>query len=89
MSEWRVFIGWWDDGEPDAAFVDQRMTWADAHKFMVDRFERWLDDDCPPCVENARNQLPALRALEPGTEWVGEVEGDDYLITQNMVEVEQ
>jgi hypothetical protein len=76
------------DGEPEAAFVDQRMTWTEAHTLMVDKFERWTRDDCPPCAANATDQLPALRALTPNTEWQGEVEGDDYLITRNMALVE-
>lgn len=89
MTEWWVFIGWWMDGEPEAAFVDKRMTWPEAHAFMVDRFERWTHDSCPPCANNAADQLPALRNLAPDSEWQGEVEGDDYLITRNMAPVDQ
>jgi hypothetical protein len=83
-DSFRVFIGDWNEEEgPDWVHVDQIMSWADAHAFMVARFERWLLDDCQPCVEYAASQLPALKALAPGSEFVGDVEGEDYLIMRN------
>lgn len=86
-EQWRAFVGWWCDGDPEAAWLDLRGSWTEAHAAILDRYELWLNDDCPPCVANAASQIDNLRNLQPEQEWEGEVEGDDYLITRNMVEV--
>lgn len=82
----RVFIGDWNDEEgPDWVHFDQVMTWADAHKLMVDKYERWTRDTCPSCAEYAASQLPTLLAVVPGDEWEDNIEGDDYLIMRAAV----
>lgn len=82
---WRVarsYLGdLWNESEPT--------TWEQAHADMVKRFERWTHDDCPPCARNATEQLPTLKALTPNTEWIGDLEGDDYVIIHTNTTIEQ
>ena len=81
MSEgWRVFVGV-DIEDPEWTIIDRTFaTWDAARLFLLALFVRWAADDCDYCARHAMEQLPEVAELAPGQSWVGEVEGDDYVL---------
>ena len=80
---YRVFIGMWDDGEPDYTHLDQRaLSWDEAKQLLADRLRRWETDTCEDCKKHAAEELARLLLAEPGR-FDADVEGDDYLILED------
>lgn len=80
MGNWRVFIGLWDDPEVVTHLDELHEDWAAARDQLDTRLARWATDSCEDCVRTAAGELGLLRAAAPGQEFVGEVEGEDYLL---------
>ena len=78
---WRVFIGMWEDGEPEWAHLNQTFgNYCDARAVLDHRLARWATDSCEDCVRQAASEHARLLALPEGAEFAGEVEGEDYLL---------
>jgi hypothetical protein len=78
---WRVVVAPWDGGDPDWILVDRTFaSWESARLFLLALVVRWAGDECDYCAGHAVEQVPSLVAAAPGSEWSGEVEGDNYLL---------
>lgn len=81
-SMFRVFIGSWDDGDPDwTGFDVGGLWWEEARALLAVSLERWRNDSCEFCRDQAATELARLQAAAPGR-FEAEVEGDDYLIIE-------
>lgn len=79
---YRAFIGEWDDedeADPFRTVRDaRRLPWEAARRVLTSFARDILDvDDCPWCKGYAQDALAELEALEPGSEWAGDIEHDD------------
>ena len=80
---YRVFIGMWDDGDPDWTHLDQRnLSWDQAKELLAGRLQSWESDTCEDCKKQAAEELARLRLASPGR-FDANVEGDDYLILES------
>ena len=78
--KYRVFIGSYDEGDPDYVSVDQQgLTWNAAKKLMSHYLRNFKDDTCNTCREQAAEELRRLLNTKPGS-FKAFVDGDDYLI---------
>ena len=83
VISWRVFIGWWDGDEPEYTYEDKTFSdYAQAASYLLFKLGRWRTDTCPVCVDQAASEYESLANNEFGTEWFGEVEGDDYVLVK-------
>ena len=81
MTAWRVFVGMWDDGDPDLTLVNQTFDdYTEAREALAARYERWRSDSCEDCVRTAAEDEAWLNSLPDQAEFVGNVEGDDHLL---------
>lgn len=81
MLTYRVFIGMWDDGDPDWTHFDESgLTWEAARDLLAMKLKSWENDTCEDCRADAADDLARLMKLDPGQPFEGGVEGDDYLI---------
>jgi hypothetical protein len=81
-GQWRFYVGQWEDGGPgDWTHEDQTVdTWQQGHDLMHARLQHWAADGCKDCREQAAQDSAYLATLSPGEEFVGNVEGEDYLL---------
>ena len=78
-----AFIGCWNDGEPDWVHLrEDGLTWEQARDIIKARLDRFANDTCEHCRDDAAEGAARLAAAKPGPfEW--NVEGDEYLILVN------
>ena len=84
MERHRVFIGFWDDGEPDWTVIDEIY---DSWEAACDRVKGYLimyaNDECDECRQNAIDGIAKLETTFPGTEFECEIDGDDVMIMKD------
>jgi diadenosine tetraphosphatase ApaH/serine/threonine PP2A family protein phosphatase len=80
-NAWRLFIGMWDDGDPDWAHLNETTEdYNQARAALIERYIRWRSDSCSDCVAAAAGDEEWLAELPAEAEFVGEVDGEDYLL---------
>lgn len=79
-DRYRVFVGLWDDGDPEWTHVDVRgLTWGRAVTKLATSLEAFKDDTCETCRDDAAAELGRLISTAPGR-FEASVDGEDYLI---------
>jgi hypothetical protein len=79
---YRVFIGAWNNGEPEWAHLDVgSLPWNDAKTVMLQHLARFQDDECGHCRDDAAKEFVRLQAAAPG-DFEACVDGEDYVIVQ-------
>jgi hypothetical protein len=83
IVRWRVFVGLWGDPEAVTHLDQEWFSYSAARAVLTERLERWANDSCEACVAAAAGDLRWLADLPYHGEFVGQVEGDDYLLIRS------
>lgn len=79
-ADWRVFIGSWDDGEPEWQHLNELCGYSEGRLKLADSLQGFLHDECSDCRDRGLTEGVRLAKMPLSSEFAGSVDGEDYLL---------